>query len=58
MNGKTIVVSSFSASADGKTLTEGGTASATNEKIKAVYDRRYALAGRRPYFKSSFPAVP
>lgn len=40
MNGKTIFVTSFSASADGKTLTEEGTASATNEKIKAVYERQ------------------
>lgn len=40
MNGKTLYQSSYSASNDGKTLTENGTVVATGEKYKAVFDRQ------------------
>jgi hypothetical protein len=39
-DGKEIVKLSFEVSADGKTLTETGSAAGTNEKFKAVYDRQ------------------
>jgi hypothetical protein len=39
-NGKTLFKLSYSVSADGKTLTENGTATAANEKTKVVYDRQ------------------
>jgi hypothetical protein len=40
MNGKPMYKGSFDIAADGKTLTETGSATATNEKIKVVYDRQ------------------
>jgi hypothetical protein len=40
MNGKPMYKGAFSVSADGKTLTESGGATATNEKTKVVYDRQ------------------
>lgn len=39
-DGKAMYQSTFTASADGKTLTEMGGAAATTEKIKAVYERQ------------------
>ena len=39
-NGKVIFKLSYSVSADGKTLTEDGTATGPNEKTKVVYDRQ------------------
>ena len=39
-DGKAMYRSTFTASADGKTLTETGGAASTTEKIKAVYDRQ------------------
>jgi hypothetical protein len=39
-NGKVLFKLSYSLSADGKTLTENGTATAANEKTKVVYDRQ------------------
>jgi hypothetical protein len=39
-NGKVIFKASYSVSADGKTLTETGTAPGTDEKTKVVYDRQ------------------
>jgi hypothetical protein len=39
-NGKTVFKTSYSVSADGKTLTEHGTAAGTNEKTTVVYDRQ------------------
>jgi hypothetical protein len=39
-NGKELYKVVYTVSADGKTLTETGTASATSEKIKVVYDRQ------------------
>jgi len=39
-NGKVFFNVSFSVSADGKTLTENGTATAVNEKTKVVYDKQ------------------
>jgi hypothetical protein len=40
MNGKPMYKGAFTVSADGKTLTSTGGATATNEKIKVVYDRQ------------------
>jgi hypothetical protein len=40
MNGKPLYKMAYTASRDGKTLTESGGATATNEKIKIVYDRQ------------------
>jgi hypothetical protein len=40
MNGMLLYKGAFTISADGKTLTETGGATATNEKIKVVYDRQ------------------
>ena len=40
MNGKPMYKGVFDISADGKTLTETGGATATNEKVKVVYDRQ------------------
>lgn len=40
MGGKALYQSTFTASADGKTLTENGRAVATGEKIKVVYNRQ------------------
>jgi hypothetical protein len=40
MNGKALYKLAYTASPDGKTLTESGGATATNEKIKVVYDRQ------------------
>jgi hypothetical protein len=39
-NGKVLFKLSYSVSADGKTLTENGTATGPNEKTKVVYDRQ------------------
>jgi hypothetical protein len=39
-NGKTLYKVVYTVSPDGKTLTETGTAAATSEKIKVVYDRQ------------------
>jgi hypothetical protein len=39
-NGKELYKVVYTVSADGKTLTETGTASATSEKVKVVYDRQ------------------
>ena len=39
-NGKALFKTSYTVSADGKTLTEHGTATGTNEKIIVVYDRQ------------------
>lgn len=39
-NGKELFKLSYSVSADGKTLTEAGTATAANEKTKVVYDKQ------------------
>lgn len=39
-NGKTLFKLSYSVSADGKTLTESGTATAANETTKVVYDKQ------------------
>lgn len=39
-NGKVLFKLSYSVSADGKTLTESGTATGANEKTKVVYDRQ------------------
>jgi hypothetical protein len=39
-NGKMFFKFSYSVSADGKTLTENGTATAANEKTKVVYDKQ------------------
>jgi hypothetical protein len=39
-NGKVMFKMSYTVSADGKTLTENGTAVGTNEKTKVVYDRQ------------------
>jgi hypothetical protein len=39
-NGKEIFKLSYSVSADGKTLTENGTATGPNETTKVVYDRQ------------------
>ncbi|HXK07669.1 MAG TPA: hypothetical protein VMS37_35075 [Verrucomicrobiae bacterium] len=40
MNGKLLYKMTYSVSADGKTMTESGSATATNEKFKVVYDRQ------------------
>ena len=40
MGGKALYQSTFTASADGKTLTENGRVVATGEKIKVVYNRQ------------------
>jgi hypothetical protein len=40
MNGKPMYKGIFTVSADGKTMTENGGASATSEKIRVVYDRQ------------------
>ena len=40
MNGKPIYQGVFTVSGDGKTLTEVGKATGTNEKVKVVYDRQ------------------
>lgn len=40
MNGKTLYTSTFTASPDGKTLTETDSANSVGEKVKAVYDRQ------------------
>ena len=40
LGGKTFAVGEFTVSADGKTLTDNETATATNEKTRAVYDRQ------------------
>ena len=39
-NGKVLYKVAYTVSADGKTLTETGSATATNEKVKVVYDRQ------------------
>jgi hypothetical protein len=39
-NGKTLYKVAYAVSSDGKTLTETGGATATNEKVKVVYDRQ------------------
>jgi hypothetical protein len=39
-NGKALYKVTYTASADGKTLTETGTSTATSEKVKVVYDRQ------------------
>ena len=39
-NGKVLFKMSYTVSADGKTLTENGTTTGTNEKTKVVYDRQ------------------
>ena len=39
-NGKVMFKMSYTVSADGKTLTENGTAMGTTEKTKVVYDRQ------------------
>jgi hypothetical protein len=39
-NGKLLFKMSYTVSADGKTLTENGTTTGTNEKTKVVYDRQ------------------
>jgi DNA gyrase/topoisomerase IV subunit B len=39
-NGKALFKLSYSVSADGKTLTENGTATGPNEKTKVVYDKQ------------------
>lgn len=39
-NGKLLYKVSYTVSADGKTLTETGSATATSEKVKVVYDRQ------------------
>jgi hypothetical protein len=40
MNGKVVSKGRYTVSADGKTLTESGSATGTNENIKVVYDRQ------------------
>jgi len=40
INGKPMFKGAFTVSADGKTLTETGGATATNENIRVVYDRQ------------------
>jgi hypothetical protein len=40
MNGKTLYVTTFTVSGDGRTLTEAGAAAGTSESIKLVYDRQ------------------
>jgi hypothetical protein len=40
MNGKEFALDVYTISADGRTLTDDSTATATNEKTKAVFDRR------------------
>jgi hypothetical protein len=40
LNGKPFSVDTYTLSADGKTLTDDSTATATNEKTKSVYDRQ------------------
>ncbi len=39
-NGKVVFKLSYSVSADGKTLTESGTATGANERTQIVYDRQ------------------
>jgi hypothetical protein len=39
-NGKVLYKVAYGVSADGKTLTETGGVTATNEKVKIVYDRQ------------------
>jgi len=40
LNGKLFYVDVYTLSADGKTLTDDGTATATNENTKSVFDRQ------------------
>ena len=40
MNGKTLYVSTFRASSDGKTLTQTDSPDSTGEKVEALYDRQ------------------